>query len=72
MNVLVVAHGNSLRALIMYLESISEAAIAELNVPTGVPRKYTFTSAMEVSDVTYLGDAEAIAQAAAAVANQSK
>ena len=72
MNVLVVAHGNSLRALIMYLESISEAAIAELNVPTGVPRKYAFTPAMEVSDVTYLGDAEAIAQAAAAVANQSK
>lgn len=72
MNVLVVAHGNSLRALIMYLESISEAAIAELNVPTGVPRKYTFASAMEVSDATYLGDAEAIAQAAAAVANQSK
>jgi 2,3-bisphosphoglycerate-dependent phosphoglycerate mutase len=72
MNVLVVAHGNSLRALIMYLESISEAAIAELNVPTGVPRKYTFTSSMEVSDSTYLGDADAIAQAAAAVANQSK
>lgn len=72
MNVLVVAHGNSLRALIMYLEGISEAAIAELNVPTGVPRKYTFTSAMKVSDVTYLGDADAIARAAAAVANQSK
>jgi 2,3-bisphosphoglycerate-dependent phosphoglycerate mutase len=72
MNVLVVAHGNSLRALIMYLESISEAAIAELNVPTGVPRKYTFTSDMKVSDATYLGDPEAIAQAAAAVANQSK
>jgi 2,3-bisphosphoglycerate-dependent phosphoglycerate mutase len=72
MNVLVVAHGNSLRALIMYLEGISEAAIAELNVPTGVPRKYTFTSGMKVSDVTYLGDADAIAQAAAAVANQSK
>ena len=72
MNVLVVAHGNSLRALIMYLESISEAAIAELNVPTGVPRKYAFTSAMEVSHVTYLGDADAIARAAAAVANQSK
>ena len=72
MNVLVVAHGNSLRALIMYLESISEAAIAELNVPTGVPRKYTFTSAMAVSDSTYLGGADAIAQAAAAVANQSK
>ena len=72
MNVLVVAHGNSLRALIMYLEGISEAAIAELNVPPGVPRKYTFTSGMKVSDVTYLGDADAIAQAAAAVANQSK
>jgi 2,3-bisphosphoglycerate-dependent phosphoglycerate mutase len=72
MNVLVVAHGNSLRALIMYLESISETAIAELNVPTGVPRKYTFTSSMAVSDSTYLGDADAIAQAAAAVANQSK
>jgi 2,3-bisphosphoglycerate-dependent phosphoglycerate mutase len=72
MNILVVAHGNSLRALIMYLESISEAAIAELNVPTGVPRKYTFTSSMAVSDSTYLGDADAIAQAAAAVANQSK
>jgi len=72
MNVLVVAHGNSLRALIMYLESISEAAIAELNVPTGVPRKYTFTSDMKVGDATYLGDPEAIAQAAAAVANQSK
>jgi 2,3-bisphosphoglycerate-dependent phosphoglycerate mutase len=72
MNVLVVAHGNSLRALIMYLEGISEAAVAELNVPTGVPRKYTFTSGMKVSDVTYLGDADAIAQAAAAVANQSK
>jgi 2,3-bisphosphoglycerate-dependent phosphoglycerate mutase len=56
----------------MYLESISEAAIAELNVPTGVPRKYTFTSSMSVSDSTYLGDADAIAQAAAAVANQSK
>ena len=72
MNVLVVAHGNSLRALIMYLESISEAAIAELNVPTGVPRKYTFTSDMKVRDATYLGDPDAIAQAAAAVANQSK
>ena len=72
MNVLVTAHGNSLRALVMYLEGISEAAIAELNIPTGVPRRYTFDAHMKVVDVSYLGDAEAIAAAAAAVANQSK
>ena len=72
MNVLVTAHGNSLRALVMYLEGISEAAIAELNIPTGVPRRYTFDAQMKVVDVSYLGDAEAIAAAAAAVANQSK
>ena len=72
MNVLVTAHGNSLRALVMYLESISEADIAELNIPTGVPRRYTFDASMGVTDVTYLGDADAIAAAAAAVANQSK
>jgi 2,3-bisphosphoglycerate-dependent phosphoglycerate mutase len=72
MNVLVTAHGNSLRALVMYLEGISEANIAELNIPTGVPRKYAFDSSMKVTGVNYLGDADAIAAAAAAVANQSK
>jgi len=72
MNVLVTAHGNSLRALVMYLESISEADIAELNIPTGVPRRYVFDSSMKVTDVAYLGDQDAIAAAAAAVANQSK
>ena len=72
MNVLVTAHGNSLRALVMYLEGISEADIAELNIPTGVPRRYTFDSSMKVTDVAYLGDQDAIAAAAAAVANQSK
>ena len=72
MNVLVTAHGNSLRALVMYLEGITEADIAELNIPTGVPRRYAFDSSMKISDVTYLGDADAIAAAAAAVANQSK
>jgi 2,3-bisphosphoglycerate-dependent phosphoglycerate mutase len=72
MNVLVTAHGNSLRALVMYLEGISEADIAELNIPTGVPRKYAFDSSMKVTGVNYLGDADAIAAAAAAVANQSK
>ena len=72
MNVLVTAHGNSLRALVMYLESISQADIAELNIPTGVPRRYLFDSSMKVTDVAYLGDQDAIAAAAAAVANQSK
>ena len=72
MNVLVTAHGNSLRALVMYLEGISEADIAELNIPTGVPRRYAFDASMKVVAVNYLGDAEAIAAAAAAVANQSK
>ncbi len=72
MNVLVTAHGNSLRALVMYLEGISEADIAELNIPTGVPRRFTFNSSMKVTDVAYLGDQAAIAAAAAAVANQSK
>ena len=72
MNVLVTAHGNSLRALVMYLEGISEADIAELNIPTGVPRRYSFDAAMKVTGVNYLGDPEAIAAAAAAVANQSK
>jgi 2,3-bisphosphoglycerate-dependent phosphoglycerate mutase len=72
MNVLVTAHGNSLRALVMYLEGISEADIPELNIPTGVPRKFVFDTSMNVTDVTYLGDADAVAAAAAAVANQSK
>ena len=72
MNVLVTAHGNSLRALVMHLEGISEADIAELNIPTGVPRKYNFDASMKVTGVNYLGDPEAIAAAAAAVANQSK
>ena len=72
MNVLITAHGNSLRALVMYLEGISEVDIAELNIPTGVPRRYAFDSQMKVTDVAYLGDQDAIAAAAAAVANQSK
>jgi 2,3-bisphosphoglycerate-dependent phosphoglycerate mutase len=70
-HVLVTAHGNSLRALIMHLEGLSSADIAEFNVPTGVPRRYEFTSDMAVSGVGYLGDPEAIAAAAEAVARQA-
>ena len=72
MNVLVVAHGNSLRALVMALEGISPADIAELNIPTGVPRLYKLDDSLAIKDVTYLGDADAIQAAADAVANQAK
>lgn len=71
MNVLVTAHGNSLRALVMHLESISEADIAELNIPTGVPRLYELDDSMAVRSAGYLGDADAIAAAISSVANQA-
>jgi len=70
-NVLVVAHGNSLRALVKHLEGISDEAIAELNIPTGAPRHYTFDDDLTVLSAAYLGDAEAVAKAAAAVAAQA-
>ncbi|MEI7547319.1 MAG: 2,3-diphosphoglycerate-dependent phosphoglycerate mutase [Actinomycetota bacterium] len=71
-DVLVTAHGNSLRALVMHLEGVSKDDIAELNIPTGAPRMYTFDEHLRVTSAAYLGDQEAIAAAAAAVANQSK
>ena len=70
-NVLVTAHGNSLRALIMHLESMSTEAIVDFNMPTGVPRLYEFNEAMKVRSVKFLGDQEAIAKAAEAVARQA-
>lgn len=71
LDVLVTAHGNSLRALVMHLEDISETDIAELNIPTGAPRRYTFDDALRVGSSGYLGDAESVAAAAAAVAAQA-
>jgi 2,3-bisphosphoglycerate-dependent phosphoglycerate mutase len=68
---LVVAHGNSLRALAKHLEGISDADIAELNIPTGVPRQYDLDDDLEVVEARYLGDADAVAAAAAAVAQQA-
>lgn len=53
-NILVVAHGNSLRALVMYLENISPEAIADVNLPTGVPRVYTMDRELRVERVEYL------------------
>jgi 2,3-bisphosphoglycerate-dependent phosphoglycerate mutase len=71
LDVLVVAHGNSLRALVMHLEGVSRDEIAELNIPTGAPRRYTFDDHLALTSVEYLGDAEAVAAAAAAVAAQA-
>jgi len=69
---LVVAHGNSLRALVKHLEHISDGDIAELNIPTGVPRLYELDDeSLAVVSAGYLGDAEAVAAAAAAVAQQA-
>lgn len=71
LDVLVTAHGNSLRALMMHLEHIAPDAIAEVNIPTGAPRRYTFDDALGVSSAEYLGDPEAIAAAIDAVASQA-
>ncbi|HEX4375863.1 MAG TPA: 2,3-diphosphoglycerate-dependent phosphoglycerate mutase [Steroidobacteraceae bacterium] len=70
--VLVVAHGNSLRALVKMLDNLSEEAIVELNIPTGVPLLYEFDSALKATGSRYLGDAEAIAAAADAVKKQTQ
>ncbi|HEY5624423.1 MAG TPA: 2,3-diphosphoglycerate-dependent phosphoglycerate mutase [Gammaproteobacteria bacterium] len=71
-NVLVAAHGNSLRALVKMLEGISEEDIVELNIPTGSPRAYELDADLKPLSVRYLGDATAIAAAAQAVADQAK
>jgi 2,3-bisphosphoglycerate-dependent phosphoglycerate mutase len=71
-SVIVAAHGNSIRALIKYLDNISDADIVNLNIPTGIPLVYEFTDDMKPIRSYYLGDAEAAKAAAAAVANQAK
>jgi 2,3-bisphosphoglycerate-dependent phosphoglycerate mutase len=70
-DVLVAAHGNSLRALVKMLEGISDDEITELNIPTGVPRLYELDARLAPTRAEYLGDAAAIAAAAQAVANQA-
>jgi 2,3-bisphosphoglycerate-dependent phosphoglycerate mutase len=69
--VLIAAHGNSLRALVKYLDNISEPAIVELNIPTGIPLVYELDSRLKPVRHYYLGDADAAAAAAARVAAQS-
>ncbi|MBN2336910.1 MAG: 2,3-diphosphoglycerate-dependent phosphoglycerate mutase [Acidobacteria bacterium] len=70
--VLVSAHGNSLRALVKYLDDMPEAEIVGLNIPTGIPMVYEFTDDMAPIRRYYLGDPEAARKAAEAVANQAK
>ncbi|NIA25945.1 MAG: 2,3-diphosphoglycerate-dependent phosphoglycerate mutase [Gammaproteobacteria bacterium] len=69
--VLVVAHGNSLRALVKHLDRISDQEIAALNIPTGIPLVYRLDENVQKVDSFYLGDPEAAKRAAEAVAKQA-
>jgi len=69
--VLIAAHGNSLRALVMYLDGISEEEIVGLNIPTGIPLLYELDADLKPLGSRYLGDPAAAKRAAEAVANQS-
>jgi 2,3-bisphosphoglycerate-dependent phosphoglycerate mutase len=70
--IVVAAHGNSIRALVMYLEGISETDIVGVNIPNGIPLVYELDADLTLIKRYYLGDAEAAAAAAAAVAAQGK
>ena len=68
--VLIAAHGNSIRAMVKYLDNISDDEITELNIPTGIPLVYELAADLKPIKHYYLGDAESVAKAAAAVAAQ--
>jgi 2,3-bisphosphoglycerate-dependent phosphoglycerate mutase len=70
--VLIAAHGNSLRALVKYLDNVSEAEIVELNIPTGMPLVYELDDNLKPLNRYYLGDPEKVKAAMAAVAAQGK
>ncbi len=71
-NVLISAHGNSLRALVKYLDGVSEEEIVKLNIPTGIPLIYELDDDLKPINHYYLGDPEAVKQAIEAVENQGK
>lgn len=71
-NVLVVAHGNSLRALVKMLDGMTDGEIVELNIPTGVPLLYELDGALKPRSSRYLGDAAAVKARADAVARQAE
>jgi 2,3-bisphosphoglycerate-dependent phosphoglycerate mutase len=70
--VLIAAHGNSIRALVKMLDGISDSDIVGLNIPNGIPLVYELDAALRPIRSGYLGDAEAAARAAAAVASQGR
>ena len=70
--IVVAAHGNSIRALIKYLDDMSETDIVDLNIPNGIPLVYELDANLKPIRRDFLGDTEAIAKAAAAVAAQGK
>ena len=70
--VIIAAHGNSLRALVKYLDEVSEEEIVKLNIPTGMPLVYELDSALKPIKHYYLGDPEQVKKAMAAVAAQGK
>lgn len=70
--VVIAAHGNSLRALVKYLDNVSDEAILELNIPTGMPLVYELDGNLKPMKSYYVGDAEEVAKAMAAVAAQGK
>jgi len=71
-NVLIAAHGNSLRALVKMLDEVSDEEITGFNIPTGIPMAYELDDDLNPVSGEFLGDADAIAKAAAAVAAQGK
>jgi 2,3-bisphosphoglycerate-dependent phosphoglycerate mutase len=70
--VLIAAHGNSLRALVMHLDGLSKEEIAQFNIPTGIPLVYQMNDDLSVIKRFYLGDQAAVEKATQAVANQGK
>jgi 2,3-bisphosphoglycerate-dependent phosphoglycerate mutase len=70
--VIIAAHGNSLRALVKYLDNVPDDEIVELNIPTGIPLVYELDDSLRPIRHYYLGDPEAAARAAAAVATQTR
>jgi 2,3-bisphosphoglycerate-dependent phosphoglycerate mutase len=70
--VLVASHGNSIRALVKYLDDISDQEIVELNIPTGLPLVYQLDDNLKPIRHFYLGDPDAAERAAQAVAEQTK
>ena len=70
--VLITAHGNSLRALVKYLDDVSDDAIVDLNIPTGIPLLYELDASLKPIQHQYLGDPEAARKAAEAVAAQAR